>query len=174
MAGVPTLLLTGTIGSGKTVVAAELGLLLEERAIPAALIDLDWLNWVHLGPSFEDSDGLLARNLAAIWPNFAAAGAEVFVLVRAVDRAETIRVIRAAFPEADLTVVRLVASPATIRERLRRRDAGAVLAGHLEESEAFAAAMDVAGLDGIVVQNEDREVRAVAEEVLQAWQPARG
>lgn len=172
MGPVPALLLTGTIGSGKTVVAAELGLLLEERELPAALIDLDWLNWVHLGPAFDDFDGLLARNLAAVWPNFAAAGAQAFVLIRAVDRTETIAVMRAALPDADLTVVRLVASPATIGERLRRRDAGAVLAGHLRESEAFAAAMDAANLEAAVVENEDRPVRAVAEDVLRAWQPA--
>ena len=170
MARYPTLLLTGTIGSGKTVVAAELGALLRERSTPVALVDLDWLNWVHLGPAFTRYDELLVRNLTALWPNFVAAGARSFVLVRAVERQATIDAIRAAVPDADLTVVRLVASPAEIEARLRRRDAGAMLAEHLAEAERFTRAMDAAKLEGAVVSNDGRPVRAVAEDVLAAWQ----
>jgi hypothetical protein len=172
MARVPTLLLTGTIGSGKTVVAAELGALLEKRGTPVALIDLDWLNWVHLGPAFTRHDDLLVRNLTAIWPNFLAAGADSFVLVRAVEKQATIDAIRAALPDADLTVVRLVASPAAIEARLRRRDAGATLAEHLAEAGRFTRAMDEGSLEGAAVSNDGRAVRAVAEDVLFAWEGA--
>jgi adenylylsulfate kinase len=172
MARVPTLLLTGTIGSGKTVVAAEVGALLAERGTPVALIDLDWLNWVHLGPAFTRYDDLLIRNLTAVWPNFLAAGARSFVLVRAVEKQATIDAIRAALPDADLAVVRLVASPSAIAERLRRRDAGATLAEHLAEAERFTRTMDEASLEGAVVSNDGRAVRAVAGDVLAAWEGA--
>jgi hypothetical protein len=172
MARVPTLLLTGTIGSGKTVVAAEVGALLEERGTPVALIDLDWLNWVHLGRAFTRYDDLLVRNLTAVWPNFLAAGARSFVLVRAVETQTTIDAIRAALPDADLAVVRLVASRATIAERLRRRDAGAMLAEHLAEAERFSRTMDEASLEGAAVSNDGRTVRAVAADVVAAWEGA--
>ena len=169
MARVPTLLLTGTIGSGKTVVAAEIGVLLEERGVPVAVIDLDWLGWAHLDPAFTGRDELLVRNLAAVWPNFLAVGARSFVLVRAVERQATIDAVRAAVPDADLFVVRLTAAPAVIEERLRRRDAGAMLAEHLAEAERFTRTMDEARLEGIAVANDGRPVRAVAEDVLAAW-----
>jgi adenylylsulfate kinase-like enzyme len=37
------LLLTGTVGAGKTSVADALGDLLTEAAVPNAVLDLDWL-----------------------------------------------------------------------------------------------------------------------------------
>ena len=165
----PTLLLTGTIGSGKTVVTTEIGVLLEERGIAVALIDLDWLNWVHLGPRFDGSDGLLVRNLAAVWPNFVDVGAEAFVLTRAVARPSTVDAVRAALPKADLTIVRLVASRATIERRLRQRDFGSTLVEHLRESQEITNALDEAGLEDSVVSNEDRSIREVADEVLRHW-----
>jgi dephospho-CoA kinase len=172
MARVPTLLLTGTIGSGKTAVAAEIGVVLEERGVPVAVVDLDWLAWAHLGPGFTRRDELLVQNLAAVWPNFVAAGARAFVLVRAVETRAIVEAIRAALPPADVTVVRLAASPAVVAERLRRRDAGAALEEHLAETERFARRLDAAGLDGAVVSNDGRPLRAVAEDVLASWRPA--
>jgi adenylylsulfate kinase len=172
MARVPTLLLTGTIGSGKTVVAAEIGTLLEERGTPVAVLDLDWLAWAHLGPTFTGLDELLIQNLRAVWPNFVAAGARAFVLVRAVEAQAGIDAIRAALADAELTVVRLLASPAVIEERLRRRDAGAMLAEHLTEAKRFARAMDEANLEGNVVRADGRPVRVVADDVLSVWRPA--
>jgi hypothetical protein len=56
---VRALLLTGTVGSGKTAVATEMGLLLEERELPSAIVDLDWLGWVHLGTAFEGVERLI-------------------------------------------------------------------------------------------------------------------
>jgi hypothetical protein len=170
VARVPTLLLTGPIGSGKTVVAAELGALLEERSTPVALVDLDWLSWAHLGPAFTDYDELLVRNLGAVWPNFLAAGARAFILVRAVEKQATIDAVRAALPDAHVTVVRLAVSQAVIEGRLRRRDAGAMLAEHLAQAERFSRAIEEAKLEGAVVSNDGRAIRAVAEDVLAAWQ----
>lgn len=151
--------------------AAEIGALLEERGTPVAVIDLDWLNWAHLGPAFTGYDELLVRNLTAVWPNFIWAGARSFVLVRAVERQATLDSIRAALPDAELTVVRLVASSTTIEERLRQRDAGAMLNEHLAEAERFTRTMDAARLEGVVVPNDGRPARAVAEDVLAAWRP---
>jgi hypothetical protein len=79
---------------------------------------------------------------------------------------------RAALPDAEIAVVRLVASPGAIEERLRRRDAGAMLAEHVAEAERFARTMDEANLEGTIVSNDGRAVRAVAEDVLAAWEGA--
>jgi hypothetical protein len=65
-----------------------------------------------------------------------------------------------------------VASPSAIAERLRRRDTGATLAEHLAEAERFTRTMDEASLEGAVVSNDGRAVRAVAGDVLAAWEGA--
>jgi adenylylsulfate kinase len=162
----PALLLTGTIGSGKTAVAAEIGLLLEERRIPGAIVDLDWLGWVHLGPAFKGVDGLIAENLAAVWPNLRSAGVRRLVLVRALYRREALEGLRRAVPEADLTVVRLVASGRTVEGRLRRRDTGRVLEEHLGETAKMAEAVEAAALEDFQVHNQGRPLSEVALEIL--------
>jgi hypothetical protein len=162
---VPTLLLTGTLGSGKTAVAAEIGLLLDEAGLPGAIVDLDWLGWVHVGPSFTGVERLIAQNLAAVWPNLRAAGARRLVLVRALRRREDVQALGRALPEADLTVVRLVASAQTLEARLRRRDSGQVLEEHLLQAAAMSGAMDQAALEDFRVENDGRPLRAVAEDV---------
>jgi adenylylsulfate kinase len=163
---VPTLLLTGTVGSGKTAVAAEIGLLLDEAGLPGAIVDLDWLGWVHVGRSFTGVERLIAQNLAAVWPNLRAAGARRLVLVRALRRREDVEALRRALPEADLTVVRLVASAQTVGARLRRRDSGRILEEHLVEAVAMQRAMDQAALEDFRIENDGRPPRAVAEDVM--------
>ena len=78
---VPAVLLTGRVGVGKTVVAAEIGELLAERGVRVAVIDLDWLGWLA-GAADGEIDPLILRNLAATWPNHEAAGADRAVLAR--------------------------------------------------------------------------------------------
>jgi adenylylsulfate kinase len=172
VAGVPTVLISGTIGSGKTTVAAELGHLLEERGIASALIDLDWLSWVHLGPDFDRLDELMAKNLAAVWPNFLAAGVRVVVLTRSIERESTLAALRRAIPDASLTVIRLVAPHDVIERRLRQRDAGKELEGHLGQSRRLAQATEAGGFEGATVRNDGLPIRAVAEDVLAAWRPS--
>lgn len=99
---VPALVLTGTVGSGKTAVATEIGALLERHAVPHAIIDLDWLGWVHVGPDFDEVDDLIMRSLAAIWPNLRAVGARRLVLSRALLSTAAIEALQAAVPASDV------------------------------------------------------------------------
>jgi hypothetical protein len=163
------LLITGTIGVGKTAVVTELGELLESRGNAAAIIDLDWLGWVTT-PSPAGPNELIIRNLAAMWPNFRAAGIDFFVLSRTITDPAQVEDLRRALPEASLRVVRLVASPTAIEDRLTHRDTGKILEQHLAEARRFLGA--ASGIEDVTVANDNRSVREVAQEILDwsGWQ----
>ncbi len=164
------ILLTGTVAAGKTVVAAEVGWQLSERAIPVAVIDLDCLAWAYLGGGGEHEneriDELIAANLAATLPNYRAAGIAHFVLARALLKRATLEGVAAAFGEVDLKVIRLEASPATLAARVRGRDAGRERAEHLRDLPGFTRAVAEAGLEDATISNDGRPVEEVAAEVL--------
>lgn len=83
---VPTVLVTGTVGSGKTTVADEIAVLLHEQGIQHALIDLDWLCQLYPAPA-EDPyrEDLMSRNLSAIWSNYRTEGVDYLVLARVIE-----------------------------------------------------------------------------------------
>ena len=72
-------------------------------------------------------------------------------------------------------MVRLTAAPATIAERLGRRDAGAQLAEHLAEAASFAAEAEAAGIGDVVLATDDRSIGSVARAVLVSagWEASR-
>lgn len=108
----PTLLVTGTVGAGKTTVADEVAVLLGEQRIPYALIDLDWLCQLYPAPP-EDRfrEELMFRNLSAIWPNYRNEGVDYLVLANVIEETAHLERYEAAVPEADITVVRVTARP---------------------------------------------------------------
>jgi hypothetical protein len=163
----PVLLITGTIGSGKTVLAADIGELLEDREPRTAIIDLDWLGWVSSTPHGSNAiDHLILSNLAAVWPNFEATGAGRLVLARTVLDRGLIQRIGEAIGPVSLTIVRMTASPDTIAERLGARDTGAVLAQHLAEASEFDRVLDELGAEDFQVSNDGRPIREVSEEIV--------
>jgi hypothetical protein len=163
----PVLLITGTLGSGKTVLAADIGELLADREPRTAIIDLDWLGWVSSDPHGSNTiDRLILSNLAAVWPNFEAAGAGRLVLARTVLDRGLIDGVGEAIGPVSLTVVRVTASPDTIAARLGARDTGAVLAQHLAEAAEFARVLDELGAEYFRVSNDGRPIREVSEEIV--------
>ena len=166
---IPTLLLTGTLGSGKTSTAVAVAEALPAQGLTAVVVDLDWLGWL-CRPIEADGDEiheLILRNLRAMWPNLLEAGAQRIVMARTLENAAQIESLRSALPDANVTVVRLTASPATIEARLRRRDTGPMLAEHLEESSSFSRHLDgIADFD-LVIDTDGRGVEQVAAEILE-------
>ncbi len=82
------LIITGSMGSGKTAVLSEASDILVVRNIPHASIDLDALGTMHLPSSVEDNQ-LMYRNLRSVWENYAQVGLTRLLLARAIeDRAE--------------------------------------------------------------------------------------
>lgn len=163
---IKAVLLTGTIGSGKTALAVELGDVLGGRGLATAVIDLDWLGWWHAPVGAASPADLIVRNLEAVWPNFRAEGARYVVLARMLQEPGEIDALRRALPDADLTVVRVEAPPEIVEKRLRQRDTGAELAGHLNELAAMQRRVAELPAEDLRIDNGDRPIGEVATELL--------
>jgi adenylylsulfate kinase len=158
---VPTtaLLITGTVGSGKTSVAERAGDLLARDQVPHAVVDLDWLrrSWpAPAGDPFNLELGL--RNLAAVARTYAAAGARRLLLAGVVEsRADRRRHERAVLSapgcQGPLSVVRLDVDSPVVRSRLARRHADdpAGLRWHLDRSGELDAILRTAKVEDAAV-----------------------
>ena len=163
---VPTLLITGTCGVGKSTIAAEINDTLAEAEIANAAIDLDALTWHWPSDSAFNSD-LMFENLAALWSNYQAHGAQRLILARVLeDRAELPRY-RVAVPGAEIVVCRLVAPQALRVGRLRTRmPAGSSRDWHERRTVELEEILLRSGAEDFVVANDDRAPREVALDVL--------
>jgi predicted ABC-type ATPase len=162
----PTLLITGTVGSGKSTIAAEVNELLAERRVPNAAVDLDALTW-QWPPSSAWNNDLMFENLAALWTNYRSHGATRLILARVLeDRAELERY-RAAVPGAEITICRLLAPEATRLERLQSRmPPGRSRDWHLDRTVELESTLVRLGCEDFKVQNSNRSARDVALETL--------
>jgi adenylylsulfate kinase-like enzyme len=108
------ILLSGPVGSGKTTLLLEIGDVLDDRGERYALVDLDWLAWVHLAPDTTHTvHEVLIENLRAVWGTYRRAGVERLVLARYLTRREQLDSIRHALPDVDIVAVHL-AVPAPV------------------------------------------------------------
>jgi hypothetical protein len=166
--GSRVILVTGTVGVGKTSVLIEIGDVLAAQDEAYALVDLDWLAWLRPDPGRGTTvQHVLGENLRQVSATFRRAGVERLVLARAVRTGDELDAIRQALGGCELSVVRLVASPGAVEERLRGRDSGAQLAEHLAEAATFAAEAEVAGIGDAVVSTDGVDAAAAARAVLE-------
>ncbi len=96
------IVISGSMGAGKTTVMAEASDLQAANGVAHAAIDADTLGIVHLrGTSSTD---IMYRNLEAVWGNYAAAGVNRLLLAEAVEHRGEIERIRRVVPGAEITV----------------------------------------------------------------------
>ncbi|MEY2426412.1 MAG: hypothetical protein QOI61_1984 [Actinomycetota bacterium] len=166
-AAVPVLLITGTVGAGKSTIAYELNDALSELEIPNAMVDLDALCAQWPSSSKWNAD-LMFENLALLWPNCQAHGATHLVLAHVVEDRVELERYRDAIPGAEIMVVRLV-SPHEVRVKrlVGRMPPGPSLQWHLRRTGELEALMDHAAVHDLLVENGERPVRDVAMEILQ-------
>jgi len=171
MTGPDVLIISGSMGAGKTTVLAEASDILCAEGVTHAAIDLDALTIGHLPPN---ATSLLERNLAAVWNNYASFGIRRVILAAAVETPERLAEIRAAIPGARIITARVLASLRTMEHRVRWRERGMLQPELLERVSLLEAELDAAGLHDFVVDNEARPVTAVARELLTmaGWLPS--
>jgi chloramphenicol 3-O-phosphotransferase len=168
---VRVLLLTGTVGAGKTTIALEINDVLAELDVPNAAIDLDGLT-AQWPPSSKWNADLMFDNLAVLWPNYSARGVTHLVLAHVLEDGTELERYREAVPGATVIVVRLVSTHATrVARLLSRMPAGPSRDWHLHRTGELEEILEAAAHEDFVVDNGDRPVREVALEILRraAW-----
>jgi len=99
-------LVTGTVGVGKTTTGFAVAERAAERGISPAFLDLDQLSrlWpAPVGDPFRDE--LILTNLRSLVPNYAAAGAAMLVLAVVIETAEQLAELEAAAARSALSVL---------------------------------------------------------------------
>ncbi len=162
----PLLIITGSLGSGKTTVGYAASSILAAFHVPHAFLDRDALcaSWPPEGRFNED---LAYRNMASVWANYRDAGASRLVVSGVVEKAPDLNRFRSVVEGAEIVVCRLRASQATREERLRARDDGEKLDRHLARTVELEQIVEQAGIEDFSVVNEGRPVTEVAEEMLE-------
>jgi predicted kinase len=166
-AAVPTLLLSGSAGAGKSIVAKEVHELLRRAQRRNVMIDLDAVGRVWPIADEPFNSGLVVDNLAAMWPNYDRLDPEFVVLARVLLSADELRAYRTALPRLDIRVARLEVPDAQLRARLHAREPGVSQDFLVRTAPDLAAQLRDDDLAEIVVDNaNDRTVTAVALELL--------
>ena len=163
---VPMLVISGSMGSGKTTVLSEASDLLVKAGMAHAAIDLDCLSIMY-PPQGQHGERIMFKNLAAIWPVYAAAGAERLLIAGVVEHQSELQRYREAVPGAEPVVCRLKASIDTMQERLRTREPGMFQAQAIARSAMLADILERSRAEDFTGNNDEgRLITDVAREVL--------
>lgn len=166
-AGPRALVLTGTIGAGKTTLAEAVSERLHERGERHGLLDLDWLGQLYPPRETDPYDlGLALENLAAIVPNFVARGIETLVMAATITTSSELRGVRSALIGFGVTVGLVTASSAELARRIGARDSGRLRADFLARTDALADQIRRARLEDFTVENRDGALDAAVDQVM--------
>ena len=159
------LIITGSMGAGKSSVLAEASDILALRRIVHAAIDLDALGLAHL-PSGADNDGAMYRNLESVCRNYAALGVTRLLLARAMEDRAELELCRSMVSAAKTTICRLTAGIATMQQRVKQRESGVLQSEFVDRVAILDAILDRAHLEDFTIINEGRSLNDVAQEML--------
>jgi hypothetical protein len=159
------LIITGTMGAGKSAVLAEASDLLAQRRIAHAAIDLDALGLGWL-PSGDKNDKVMYRNLESVCKNYEAEGVRRVLLARAMETRAELEVCRGAVSAREAVICRLVASMETMEKRVAARETGILREEFVARVAELNRILDGARLENFAVRNENRSLTEVAREVL--------
>jgi hypothetical protein len=159
------LIITGTMGAGKTAAMGEASDILAQRQIVHAAIDVDALGLAHF-PSAAISDGVMYDNLRSICRNYASLGVQRFLVARAIEDGAQLRLCRDIIPTANTIVCPLTASIEAMKRRVQMRDSGISQREYIARVATLNDILDRARLEDFVVTNENRLLTDVAIEML--------
>lgn len=164
------LIITGSMGAGKTSVLGEASDILALRHIAHAAIDLDALGLAHL-PYPAGNDAAMYRNLQSVCANYASLGVKRLLLARAMEDRAEVELCRGIVSATNTVVCRLTASCETMELRVKKRESGVLQQEYVARVAKLSAILDRAGLEDFTITTENRSVSEVAHEMLvkAAW-----
>lgn len=164
----PVIVITGTVGAGKTTVMGAVSEILEDQGIRHAAIDQDALRMVHPYPDGEPFGATVGyRNLAAIWPNLVGYGVRLVIIADVVENmASSQAAYVAAIPGTRVTVIRLVVPIPLILGRLERRESGAGLEWHQRRAPELHGIQERENVGDLVIDVGERTPQEIAEEIV--------
>jgi predicted ABC-type ATPase len=159
------LIITGTMGAGKTSVLGEASDILALRGIVHAAIDLDALGLAHL-PSAADGDGVMYRNLQSVCENYSSLGVKRLLLARAIEDCAELERCRGIVAASNTAVCRLTASIETMKQRVKQRESGVSRGNYVARVAKLNTILERAQLENFAITNENRQLNEVAHELL--------
>ena len=162
---VQLLVITGSMGAGKSAVLAEASDLLSLRNIVHAAIDVDSLFLGHI-PSTARNDDVMFANLRSVCNNYAGAGVPRFILARALETPAQLDLCREITSATNTVVCRLTASFDTMRCRVKVRESGVLQQEFVTRIAELNSILDRARLEDFTISNENRPLNEVAFEML--------
>ena len=165
------LVITGSMGAGKTTVLGEASDILAARGIAHAALDLDALGIV--GVSDAVTLDLMRRNLVAVLENYASVGIDRFLIAEALESLADRERLAEALGSAEMAVCRIRASVATMQARVRLREPGSLQNEFVRRAATLDAALDAAAVEDFTIDNDNRSITDVAREmlILAGWIP---
>jgi predicted kinase len=158
------LIISGSMGSGKTTVLAEASAILLTSGIAHAAIDVDAVAMGHI-PTADTS--LVYRNVAALWSNYLAAGVTRILLAEPIDTRDKGERFRDAIGATEVVVCRLRADLDTMQYRVRAREPGMNQQTLVNNVADLEESLDRESVEGFSVANDGgRTVAQVAREML--------
>jgi predicted kinase len=164
---VNVLVISGSMGAGKTTLMGEISDLLTAADIRHAAVELDTLALGHLRAG---ADELQSQNRSAMWRRFSELGISRLVVSGAIDSDARRKEICGAIPGARLVVCRLRAPLEVMQARVRLREPGMLQEQFVARVQTLDAALDAAALDDFSVDNDERSITDVARDVLRLAQ----
>jgi broad-specificity NMP kinase len=169
VSAVDVLVICGAAGVGKSTVTWEIGRQLQIAGVRHAIIDTDELDRVYPQPEpLSELVVLSRRNLKALWESFAALGHSRLMLSGVfLDLEADLSWINGSLEDADITVVRLLASDETLRQRVESREIGSAREEQTHRTLAQAEALRQHTTErAVVVETDGRHPVEIAQEIL--------
>jgi adenylylsulfate kinase len=172
MAGMNVVVISGTLGAGKTTLMWALGRELTERGYRVAVQDVDCLRGlIHPPVGDRFNERIVLAHLRAMIPNWRDVEVEVLILAVVLESpAERARYAEAV-ADPQMQVVRLDTSESTRRQRLTAREpAGPQLDWHLERTGELDVILRAGNVQDFAVVNEGQSPHSCAVEVANQLQ----
>jgi hypothetical protein len=159
------LIITGSMGAGKTTVLGEASDILTLLHIAHAAINLDALGLAHL-PSAAGNDRLMYRNLQSVCENYASHGVKRILLARAIEDRAELELCRGIVSATNTVVCRLIASIETMQQRVKMRESGVSQREYVARVAKLDVILDRTRLEDFTVTSEKHSPTDAAREML--------